>query len=114
MPPYSLTEHIAKSIWFSRWHEGLLAVFSAYFDASGHEEESDIKFVSVAGFIAPADVWIDFETRDGEHLLHERLDYFHMSDCANYRFDFEGWQTKEQNRQKLLRDSGQTHRWPES
>jgi hypothetical protein len=104
MTPYSLVEHLAKSVWFGRWREGLFAVFSVYFDASGQEEDPQMEFVSVAGFIAPVDVWIEFEKQWKARLGRDGLAVFHMSDCANYTYAFDGWQTKERERQNLLHD----------
>jgi hypothetical protein len=105
--PYSPVKHLAEAIWFSRWHEGYFGVFSAYFDASGFEET---EFVSVAGFIAPVDVWNDFETAWLTRLSDERLfgrdgtPEFHMAECANRTYAYEQYRTDEQKRQILLRD----------
>ncbi|MGE3154815.1 MAG: hypothetical protein AB7G48_20085 [Nitrospiraceae bacterium] len=63
-----------------------------------------MEVLSVAGFIAPADVWSDFETKWNQRLADDGLPAFHMSECANYRYTFEGWREKERQRQKLLRD----------
>lgn len=110
MTPYSLTEHLAKSIWFSRWQEGWIGVFSAYFDASGDETDKRTKFVSVAGFIASAPVWNDFENKWLQRLRDDAVfdehgyPAFHMVDCANYRYAFDGWREKESKRQHLLQD----------
>lgn len=104
MTPYCLSEHLAKAIWFSRWQEGRLAVFSAYFDASGDETDTRTKFVSVAGFIASAPVWMNFETRwlqrlrDDEVFDEHGYPAFHMVDCANYNYAFSGWRDKESKR----------------
>lgn len=107
MTPYSLSEHLANALWFSRWREGWFGVFTVYFDASGFE---GTKFVSVAGFIAPTEVWNDFETAwlkrltDDEVFGEDGLPEFHMSACANYRYAFETWRGLESKRQNLLRD----------
>ena len=53
--------------------EGWFSVFSAYFDASGQEEQSGmLRFLTVGGFIAPVSVWIDVETRWMEALKSKR------------------------------------------
>lgn len=104
MTLYSLTEHVAKSLWNSRWKEGLFGVFTAYLDASGCEEDRQVHILTVAGFIAPADVWIDFEHQWKRRLQEDGLTSFHMTECANYEYAFEGWETKESSRQRLLHD----------
>lgn len=101
---YSLVEHLAKSIWFSRWQKGWLGMFSAYFDASGQEEQVDVRFLSIGGFFAPANVWADMETQWKEALARKSIPEFHMADCANYRYEFNGWQARESERQELLHD----------
>lgn len=82
-------------------------VFSAYFDASGFEQQ---EFVSVAGFIANVDVWNDFEQAWLKRLSDEKLfgkdgtPEFHMAACANRRYDYEQYRTDEHKRQILLHD----------
>jgi hypothetical protein len=110
MSAYSLSEHMAKAIWFSRWEKGLLAVFSAYFDASGDETDRRTRFISVSGFIAAAPIWIEFEKLWLERLATDKifgtdgLPEFHMSDCANFTYAFEKWKDNDRKRQALLRD----------
>jgi hypothetical protein len=108
--PYSLTEYIAKAIWFSRWREGIFAVFSVYFDASGDESDKDVKHIAVSGFIAHADIWTEWEKDwleclNRNEILNEKgLLEFHMSDCANYRYFFDGWRKRERERQCILHE----------
>ncbi len=110
MTSYSMVEHLAKSLWFSRWQEGRFAVFSAYFDASGHETDVRTTHVTVAGFIASADSWMQFEKDWIDCLTKYEIfnnhgkPEFHMSDCANYTYHFEGWRCIEGIRQSLLRE----------
>ncbi len=105
-PRYSLVEHLAKAVWFSRWQEGSFAVFNAYFDASGDETDTRTKFLSVGGFFAHANVWIEWEKRWLDCLTRyeifgkDGLPEFHMSSCANRRFAFEDY--PENKRQQLL------------
>jgi hypothetical protein len=110
MSPYSLVEHLAKAVWFSRWREGHLAVFSAYFDASGSEADVQAKYVAMSGFIAQADLWTEWEMQWLECLERNKIfnkhgvPEFHMSECANYRYSFDGWREKERERQSLLHE----------
>lgn len=100
---YSPIEHLAKAIWFSHWRESSLAMFSAYFDASGQEETKTNLVVSVAGFVAPAEVWSDFDIEWRARLKEDGFDGFHMAHCANFAHEFEDWKDKKIERQKLLR-----------
>ena len=108
MTSYSLVEHLSKAIWFSKWLEGHFAVFSAYFDASGDEADKESKFVTVGGFIAHADRWIEWEKEWlaclEEHKLFDKygVPEFHMVECANYRHSFDGWREREPERQAIL------------
>ena len=78
-------------------------MFTACFDASGHEK--DQKFVVVAGFISSADDWRKFENQWQERLLGDGISCFHMSDFAASRGEFKlGWKNNEKHRQELLRD----------
>ena len=56
---YSRVEHLAKAFFFSRWKEAYMAMFTVYFDASGHPDGTSV--FSVAGFIANAQQWIDIQ-----------------------------------------------------
>ncbi|MCS6304576.1 MAG: hypothetical protein H8K07_13060 [Nitrospira sp.] len=109
-PAYSVVEHLAKSIWLSRWRDGYFAVFSAYFDASGAETDKQVKYVAVSGFIAHTDIWIEWEKNwldclERYGILNEKgLPEFHMAECANYTYSFKGWDKREQDRQSLLRE----------
>lgn len=100
---YSPIEHLAKAIWFSRWRESSFAVFSAYFDASGQEETKTNLVVSMAGFVAPAEVWSDFDIEGRARLKEDGFDGFHMAHCANCVHEFEDWKDKKIERQRLLR-----------
>ncbi|MGE3154053.1 MAG: hypothetical protein AB7G48_18780 [Nitrospiraceae bacterium] len=101
---YSLSEHLGKAIWLNNWRQGFMAAFTAYFDASGHQEDPQMPLVSVAGFIAPPDVWNDFEVKWKDRLAKDGLTVFHMSECANCEYDFQQWRAREPDRQRLLRD----------
>ena len=52
----------------------------SYTDRKGHSGERP--FV-IAGYVAPAKVWMEFEGWWNVALSHEKLKYFHMSDCEN-------------------------------
>jgi hypothetical protein len=82
----------------------LLVGFSGYFDASGDDTDKDTLVVSVAGFLAPADVWMDIEAKWIERTTRAGIRKFHMVECANCTEEFAGWHEREADRQKLLQD----------
>lgn len=104
MTPYSLVEHLGRSVWFSNWAEGFFVGFTAYFDASGQEETVTNRVLSVAGFVAPTEIWTEFESEWQKRLAQDHLTTFHMADCANGIEDFKTWRDTPLRRQKLLRD----------
>jgi len=104
MTSYSLVEHLAQAVWFSKWREGYVAGFTGYFDASGDGTCKDTMVVSVAGFLAPADVWTDIETKWIERTARAGIHKFHMVECANCTGEFAGWHERENDRQRLLQD----------
>ena len=75
---YSLIEHLAKIAGGSDWKRVRLAMFTAYFDASG---DNSCRFVvAVCGFVASADAWITWETEWLERLRVSDLDALHMKE----------------------------------
>ncbi len=75
---YSLIEHLAKIASGSNWMRVRLAMFTAYFDASG--DNSSRYVVAVCGFVASADAWIAWESEWLERLRISHLDALHMSE----------------------------------
>jgi hypothetical protein len=86
------------------WREGFLVAFTAYFDASGDDTGKDTMVVSVAGFMAPTEVWMDIEGAWRESVNRAGIKKFHMVECANCTEEFAGWHERENDRQQLLRD----------
>ncbi len=62
-------------------------MFTAAFDASGHE--SDQLIMVVAGFVAPADAWIGFSKLWKDRLARDGLEYFRMEEFKYWRLDDE-------------------------
>ena len=57
---YSHVEHLARTIWLGRFvWSNLMAMYSAYFDDSGHPDAGDR--LIVAGGVAPVEQWVHFE-----------------------------------------------------
>jgi hypothetical protein len=91
---YSFMEHLAKSILFSRYRsDALMVIFSAYFDASGHPDQSDV--LTVAGYAAAVDSWIRFDKEWQGILEPEGVTSFHMTDFVSGKGEFTSWKGKE-------------------
>jgi hypothetical protein len=57
---YSRVEHLARSLWLGRFNwSNRMAMYSAYFDESGHPDEG--QFLVVAGAVADVKQWVHFE-----------------------------------------------------
>jgi hypothetical protein len=79
------------------------SMFVACFDAGGKEDSAPC--ITVAGFVAPVNAWIEFEQKWKERLAHDGLTYFHMVDFAHSTNEFsEGWKGNEPRRRRLLSD----------
>lgn len=61
--------------------------FQAHVDGSG---SGDPNLLVVAGYIAPAEVWLDFSAKWQEQLDHARMPYFKMSDMS-HRMEVAAW-----------------------
>jgi hypothetical protein len=73
---------------------------TAYMDETGHSKDERQKFVGMAGLIATARDWEQFERKWKETLKSFRIPFFHMKDFASLRGPFKGW--SEIKRRKLL------------
>jgi hypothetical protein len=77
-------------------------MFTVYFDASGHPDNTDV--LTVAGFVADADQWIAFE-RNWTEIL-DRSDFrvcsLHMKDFCHSTGEFASWKGDERRRQNFL------------
>jgi hypothetical protein len=101
-PFYSRIEHLANAIYLNRWKECFVAMFTVYFDASGHPDGLDV--LSVAGFIADAVQWKEFERNWNEIL--KRSDFqvsgLHMREFCHSTGEFALWKGDEQRRRNFL------------
>jgi hypothetical protein len=99
---HSLVEHLARTVLISRYEESsLVALFTAYFDASGTPEAT---VLTMAGYVADVAKWIKFEKRWQEILNREHVKRFHMTDFASCEGEFKGWREKPEIRKRFLED----------
>jgi hypothetical protein len=74
--------------------------FIAYFDGSGSPD--DTVAVAVAGFIAPAEQWIEFERNWNDCLKDFGVSALHMRNFAHSRGEFGSWKGDEDKRRRFL------------
>ena len=77
-------------------------MFTACFDASGHE--SDQPYLAVGGFISSRRDWNDFDMEWRDRLAFDGLQYFRMVDFSHSTNQFVSWKGQEPRRQNLLSD----------
>jgi len=70
-----------------------MVIFSAYFDASGHPDQTDV--LTVAGYAAAVDSWVRFDIEWRAILDCEGVTAFHMTDFASGGGEFATWKGKE-------------------
>jgi len=79
-----------------------VAMFSTYFDSSGHPDDTDV--LTVAGFVADINQWIEFE-RNWKAIL-ERADFqvsgLHMKEFCHSTGEFSAWKGDERRRRNFL------------
>jgi hypothetical protein len=81
-------------------NSNFVAVFTAYFDASGSESST---VMSVAGFVSRLEKWARFESA-WKSFLPDTVSMFHMTDFVTGREGWESWKGPEHRklRAKLL------------
>ena len=76
----------------------------AYFDGAGNLHQTRNRVVSVAGFVAREDRWLQFEPRWKEVLDEAGVTEFHMTDLVNNKRQFKDWKDDQPKREKFLHD----------
>jgi hypothetical protein len=79
---YSLIGHLARIFGGRDWKSVRLAMFTAYFDASGAKDQS---VLAVAGFVASAEQWIDWEVEWLKRLGEAGLKRFHHNELNKWK-----------------------------
>jgi hypothetical protein len=95
-------QHLARAVFFSRWKESRIALFRAYFDASGKKEH---RVMTVAGFVSRPEKWDHFQEA-WMKLLPLGMKMFHMTDFVSFQNGWEEWRGDDnrQRRIKLITD----------
>lgn len=97
---YSRVEHISRAFFFDRWGEAYVAMFTVYFDVSGHPDNTDV--LAVAGFIAHASQWALFEKRWKKVLKKFGVSSLHMKEFAHSLGEFKPWKNDAAKRAAFL------------
>jgi hypothetical protein len=77
-----------------------MAKFVGFFDGSGSPD--DTVAIVVAGFVAKAEQWIEFERNWSECLRKFGVSSLHMKDFAHSRGEFSTWKEDEERRRRFL------------
>jgi len=77
-----------------------IAVFSAYFDASGTKKEQRV--LTVAGFVGRVPKWDRFNLEWSAILSEENVTAMHMTDFASSRGEFVSWKGQAERRRKFI------------
>ncbi len=78
-----------------------MLVLHAYFDETGHGDDTNTKFLGIAGCLARVEVWKNVERKWNAALQSEGLPYFHMKEFAFSVGPFKTWNDDEDRRRKI-------------
>ena len=92
---------IARAV-FGQKRPSVMAVFIAYFDASGRRNEPSGKALTVAGYASSESRWAKFEAEWLAALQAEDVAMLHMKDFAHFKGAFKAWRNDEAKRQRFL------------
>ncbi len=102
---YSAVEHLAYSLWLNHNpKERHMAMFTAYFDASGHSADTGVgACLFVTGFVASVERWLEFETAWLGHLDENDIEPpFHMTDFISSKCQYASWKGQKAKRDTFL------------
>src|SRR5438128_1203686 len=104
MRRYSLLRHIISAVWLNRDPRKLwLAMFMAFYDASGSERDRDGSLY-VVGMLSTAQKWLRLDREWSDVLRGFRVPYFHMKEFAPGVGPFEPWRDDAEKRREFLEE----------
>jgi hypothetical protein len=77
-------------------------MLTAFFDASGSEDDPQQPVFLVAGFAARVEDWVDFDRIWGAELRKYNLPYFHTWAFAHFEHPFDAPEWKDESRRRSL------------
>jgi len=97
---YSLLRHIGKAVYFGSYRDSqFMALFSAYFDASGNKRKT---VLTVAGFVSRVEKWDRFNEQWKAILKSEGVSSMHMTDFASSLGEFTSWKGQSERRKTFV------------
>ena len=97
---YGYCANLARAFFPSSYRHIYMAIFNAYFDASGAQDKRGL---SVAGFVSKPAKWDSFQ-RQWLRSLPKGMDMFHMTDFVSSLNGWEEWRGKSKERAILISD----------
>lgn len=79
-----------------------MALFTAYFDASGKSNRPTV--LSIAGYVSDSKKWAQFETEWARILNRESVSRFHMTDFVSSQGEFTAWKGETSRRKAFIND----------
>ncbi len=79
-----------------------MALFTAYFDASGKPDRGGV--LSIAGYVSDYRKWARFRIEWARILAGESVSSFHMTDFVSSRGEFAGWRGQTDRRRTFIED----------
>jgi hypothetical protein len=84
----------------------IMATLKGYFDESGKEDDPQFadSAIAAAGYVTPAESWIDIETKWNGVLANFAVPYLHMREFAHSQAGspFETWKNNETKRREFI------------
>lgn len=98
---YSPLKHLALALYGKSFRKGLFAMFTAYFDDSGHPERGPE--LVVGGYISTVPRWLAFEDEWSAVLSEFDVAAFHMREFSASQGEFQSWSGNEGRRVAFLK-----------
>lgn len=76
-------------------------MLEAYFDETGHGEDTNVTYLGVAGCLTSVEVWKKVKDKWSAALRSEGLLHFHMNEFAFSTSSFKGWKKDEARRRRI-------------
>jgi hypothetical protein len=100
--PYSFLRHLGRAIFFGDFRDSFyMAMFTAYFDASGNKR---MPVLTVAGFVSRVAKWDRFNDEWSAILSGEQVSSMHMTDFVSSKRQFASWRGQSDRRRKFISD----------
>jgi hypothetical protein len=96
---YSIVKHLARAIYFGAYRTAHIAVFTAYFDASGDKRQ---KVLTFAGFVSRIQKWDRFDREWSDMLARYGVPSLHMSEFVSSSGAFSAWRGQSEKRKLFI------------